>query len=136
MNTTRRLGIVAALAAAGALSGCVVSVHGDYDHDTAGTRLVGTLGMEDLVAANKSVRLGMSRDEAVGLYPPDLATLRGQTTWNGHAVEEWQVAARLRDGATTFERWLYFVDDALVELNDSSVDWRERPDVRSAWGLD
>ena len=136
MNTTRRLGIVAALAAAGALSGCIVSVHGDYDNDHAGTRLVTKFGMEDLVEANKDVRLGMTREEAIACYPAELVTLRGQTQWNGHEVEAWQVAAWQKNASTRFERWLYFVDDALVDLHDGEVEWRHSPEVQAAWGLD
>lgn len=136
MSITRRLGTVAALAAAGALTGCIVSVDADYDHDRAGTRLVSKTGMQELVEDNKDVRLGMSRDEAIACYPAEFATLRGQTTWSGRSLETWQVAAWQKESSNRFERWLYFVDDSLVELSDERVGWRDNPDVRASWGLD
>lgn len=110
---------VAGMGVAMALAGCSVTVHDHYDTPRGdGPRTVSAEAFGDVVAANRRVRLGMSQSEALGQYPADLLTLRSSMRVEGSLVEEWQAYALRRDGASSFERWLYFVDGRLEELRD------------------
>ncbi len=123
-------GLLAATATLG-MTGCVVAVGNRGSTPPTRVRTVSGSEMSHLLAANREARLGMRRTEALRVYPPELITLRENRRFRGAELHVYQVRAQERSGSATFERWLYFIDDRLVELSDTrlDLDQGERIDV-------
>lgn len=117
-------GILLAASTLATLPGCIIAVDGDgHDWDHHGWNQVERHELQDLVAMNREAKLGMSKAEALGLYPDELTSLRGSAVDQGHEIEVWSVTAVARNGNASFSRWLCFYDDTLVELSEDRVDW-------------
>lgn len=127
----RTLGLVA-VAAAGLLStGCIFVAGGSRTYHSASP--VTAVQMEDMIARTRDLRVGMPREDALGLYPGDRLNLKSSTTADGHVFEEWQVEAYSRSGDIHFRRYLYFADGKLAAFSDSRVEYRENPEVLRGW---
>jgi len=123
------------LASLASLTGCIVSVkssdHHAYASDTH--RVVSAPAFASLVECNKNVRLGMTRDETLAQYPADLVTKFDAAQYDGRRLEVWQVYAYSDAKNAKFERWLYFVDDSLVEMSRSEIDYTDDPATLDRW---
>jgi len=118
-------------------SGCVV---------VTGTRIYGSdyiaeryytneEGMNEIVAANKKVRLGMSQAEVMSIYPDRLASLMSSATVEGENIEEWRVQAyegTRKHVKSRFVRWLYFSNGELVRMSPDRTDLWTIPEGYSA----
>jgi len=117
------------------LSGCVVSVgnkgYSKYDSDSR--RVVTKAQFEQVVESNKLVYLGMPEADVLATYPADLLTKFETASYDGRDLEVWQVRAATRNGDYSFQRWLYFVDNSLVEMARNEVDYREEPATLERW---
>jgi len=115
------------------LSGCIIST------DIGGTKYarsrteISSAHLDEVVAANNRVRLGQHKDEVLSRYPAEILTLKSSSKIEGAVVEEWRADAVSRDGDLYFRRYLYFVDDVLVELSDDRIDYHEDYDTTSRW---
>lgn len=134
MAGTRTIGAVGALAAAGLLNGCIF-VSNTTSGYKGNTRAVSKTEMVEVMDANNRVRLGMTLEEALESYPQRLVTLRSSASIDDHTIEVYQVAAYQSNGASRFERWLYFVDGKLVEVSDVELDWRGNEGLLLNWGV-
>ena len=137
MSTKKTLSLIALTVAYAALAGCVVAIGNEgYTSGPQGERwYVDEHGMNALVATNKDLELGMSRREALDLYPDRLSTLVSAATVDGRHVEEFRIQAyegRPRKVSSTFRRWLYFVDGTLVRVSSEPIDYTESG-VVSGW---
>ncbi len=112
------------------LPGCIsVRVPATYD----GSRSVSNAQFEEIVVSNQKVRLGMSRDEVLGLFPAEALTLKSTASIDGSVVEEWQSLAIRRDWSNTFERWMYFVDGRLAQMSDNRIAYDAKRDYVERW---
>ncbi|MEZ6243363.1 MAG: hypothetical protein R3B57_09995 [Phycisphaerales bacterium] len=131
----RTLTVAALLATLSLFAGCIVSVKSNdtrsYTSDTH--RVVSGPVFTNLVECNKNVRLGMSQDEVLAQYPADLVTKFDAAEYDGRILEVWQVYAYSQAKNAKFERWLYFVDDSLVEMSRSEIDYTEHPEALERW---
>lgn len=114
------------------LPGCIIAVDGGDHVDHHGWNQVEKHELQDLVAMNREAKLGMSKGEALGLYPDGLTSLRGSAIDQGHQIEVWSVSAVTRNRNASFSRWLCFYDEQLVELSEDRVNWNDE-DTRSRW---
>lgn len=113
------------------MTGCVVAVGNRGSSTPTRVRTISGGEMSTLLAANREARLGMRRTEALQVYPAELITLRENRRLRDAELHIYQIRAQERSGSATFERWLYFIDDRLVELSDArlDLDQTERIDV-------
>jgi len=122
----RSLGTAALAATLLVSAGCVV-VTGSRTYSSAYPTeryFVSEEGMTDVINANKRVRLGMSRDEAMANYEDRMATLMSSADIEGVYVE-WRVQAyegTRKHVKSRFIRWLYFSDDELVRMSPDRID--------------
>jgi hypothetical protein len=135
MNTTMRTAIGLGLASLALMSGCVVAVgnKGYTKLDADSNRVVSRSQFEQVVEANKSIHLGMSRETVLATYPADLLTKFETGHHDGRELEVWQALAMTRNGDRSFQRWLYFVDGSLVEMSRQEVDYRNQPETLQRW---
>lgn len=140
MSTRRRAVIpfaAIALAALMAPAGCVFVAGNSFSEGPDAERwYVDEAGMTSLVNTNKSLRLGMTRDEAIALYPARFTTLMSSSTIADRHVEEWRVDAyegTRRNVRAHFRRWLYFADGRLVRFGEERFDYLNHPDVVANW---
>jgi len=103
------------------LSGCVVAVGNRTSTAPTQVRTVSSDEMTRLLAANRDAQLAMSREEALSVYPPELVSLREARVVRTSTLHVYQIRAQERRGASVFERWLYFVDNKLVEISDERI---------------
>ena len=89
--------------------------------------------MGELVASNRGLALGMSKGEALGLFPAEYATLKSSTRVDGRVVEEWRVQAYQKRKNLVFRRWLYFVDGELVEFGDGRLSYSAENGLPGHW---
>lgn len=89
--------------------------------------------MTDLISRTRTLRVGMSRDEALAVYPAQYMNLKSSTSDAGHVFEEWQVEAYDDSDDVYFRRYLYMADGRLAAFSDSRIDYREHPEVMSGW---
>jgi hypothetical protein len=135
MRIPRRLAVPVLAAVVPLLSGCYISVK-EYSVEGSSSSVSGD-EMRTLIEANKGLRLGMSRDDALSRYPAGTQTLLSSATMDGRRIEEWRVQATSRrrhsDPYMSFRRYLYFADDRLVEFGDSRVDYQANPARAREW---
>lgn len=127
---TRALAI-AALAASTLCTGCIFVGSSDSTRNNA-VRITRPQ-MDDLIAQTRQLRVGMSRDEALALYPAEHLNLKSSTTAEGSVFEEWQVEAYARSQDVYFRRYLYFANNTLAAFSDSRLDYRDNQDVLRGW---
>lgn len=125
----------AALSMAGLSAGCVVAVgnRGYSDRDVAAARAVQPTRFDALLAESRDLSLGMSRHEALAGFPADLTTLVAARRENGRSLEVYQIAAYEKRSGAEFARWLYFIDNELVEVSPRSVKWETDPERQRNW---
>lgn len=139
MTTTTTILGAGALALAITLSGCVVAIgnRGYPDGPDNERWYVGSDQMRVLVNDNKTLRLGMTKADALAIYPDDLTALMSSARVGDKVVEEWRVQAY--EGTrtkvkTSFHRWLYFSDAELVRFSESRIDYVSDPALIGAGG--
>jgi hypothetical protein len=89
--------------------------------------------MTGLIATTRDLRVGMMRDEALGLYAPEHLNLKSSTTSDGLVFEEWQVEAHSDRHDRYFRRYLYFADGRLAAFSDERISYRENGDLMRSW---
>ena len=89
--------------------------------------------MRDLVARTRTLRVGMSREEALGAFPAECLNLKSSTTDGGSVFEEWQVEAFNDKDDVYFRRYLYLANDRLAAFSDTRIDYRENPELMRGW---
>lgn len=135
MNTTLRTAVGFGLVSLALMSGCVVAVgnRGGAHFDTDSNRVVTRAQFEDVIEANKTIHLGMPREQVLATYPADLVTKFETGHYEGRELEVWQARAVTSNGDRSFQRWLYFVDASLVEMARHEIDYRDDPDTLRRW---
>ena len=139
MSTINTLLGAGAIAIAMATAGCVVAVgNSSYPSGPDSDRwYVESDQMRTLVDDNKRLELGMTKAEALGLYPGDLTTLMSSARVEDTTVEEWRVQAyegTRKRVKTSFRRWLYFADGELVRFSEDRIDYVGSPDALNLGG--
>lgn len=134
---TRSLALLALTVVYTSLAGCIVAIGNDgYASGPEGERwYVDEHGMTDLVGSNKDIELGMTRREALSLYPDRLSTLMSAATIDGRHIEEFRIQAyegKPKKVTSTFRRWLYFVDGELVRISSEKIDYTQ-PGAVEGW---
>ncbi len=127
----RTLGLVAVIAAGLLSTGCIF-VGGGSRASTTASRVT-PAQVEDMIGRTRGLRVGMPREDALGLYPAEHLNLKSSTTAEGGVFEEWQVEAYSRTNDVYFRRYLYFADGSLAAFSDSRVEYRENPEVLRGW---
>lgn len=139
MSTTRQaFGTAGVIAFSLCLGGCVIAVgNRGYPSGPNNERYyVQDDEMVSLVSTNKHLELGMDRDDALALYPPELTTLMASAKVDDRIIEEWRVQAyegSRKNVRTTFHRWLYFADGTLVRFSEERIDFANHPSVVQGW---
>lgn len=131
MNTYTKAVAVSSLLALGA-AGCSISVNDGYS-ESSRSSTISESGMSELVASNRGLELGMSKAEALALYPSDYATLKSSSKVEGRVVEEWRVQAYQKRKSLVFRRWMYFVDGELVEFSDARLSYSAAGGLPAHW---
>ena len=75
----------------------------------------------------------MPRADALDLYPGRFLSLMSSAFIDGRRVEEWRADAVSRDRRSRFTRYLYFVDNQLVEFSSSRMDYRKNRPLLDQW---
>jgi len=133
MNTAIKAGAVSSLLALSlAAGGCSISIGDEYSVASRSSS-ISESGMHELVASNRGLELGMSKEEALGLFPDDYATLKSSSRIDGRVVEEWRVQAYQKRKRLVFRRWLYFVDGELVEFSDDRLSYSAAGGLPEHW---
>jgi len=133
MNTHAKAVAVSSLLALSLVAGgCSISVNEGYS-DGARSSTISESRMGELVASNRGLSLGMSKGEALGLFPVEYATLKSSSKVDGHVVEEWRVQAYNKSKRVLFRRWLYFVDGELVEFGDGRLGFSAESGLPAHW---
>ncbi len=89
--------------------------------------------MSELVASNRGLELGMTKGEALPLFPAEYATLKSSSRVEGRVVEEWRIQAYQKRKNLVFRRWLYFVDNELVEFSDARLSYSATGGLPQHW---
>ncbi len=139
MSITRNtIGTFGVLALSFALGGCVIAV-GNRGYTTGPDNeryYVEADSMRTLVDSNKQLTLGMSKADALALYPGDLCTLMSSAKVSDKVVEEWRVQAyegSRQNVKTSFRRWLYFSDGELVRFSEERIEFASNPSLVESW---
>ena len=124
--------LAAALAsAAGTLGGCISINGGGGNSDI---NKVSGREFDQIVESNKLLSIGMSKREALEVYPGEVLTLRSSAVVGDSLVEEWQVIANKRGSNLSFSRWLYFVEGRLATFGDDrQPGWKSSPELIGDW---
>lgn len=132
-NRSVRLAPLALLLIAVPLSGCIsISSTSAPRHRGDVTRASST-EMNQLVESNKGLEIGMPRADALDLYPGRFLSLMSSAFIDNRRVEEWRADAVSRDRRSRFTRYLYFVDNRLVEFSSSRMDYRKNRPLLDQW---
>ena len=93
--------------------------------------------VEKVRQTSAQMDVGTSKDDVLQAYKGAGQYRLSSTSHKGHQVEEYKIEAyhdddwnRSRDQVIQF---LYFVDDALVEISDSRVNYRENAAILDRW---
>ena len=91
----------------------------------------------DIRTDSQSLRIGMTKKEALGTFDRGNKVMLGTTAIGDASVEEWKVEAyhdddwaKQRDLFVTF---LYFVNGRLVDVSDKRLAPRDNPDLVDRW---
>jgi len=120
-----------------ALGGCIIStdIGGGSKYTRARTE-VSDYKLDEIVASNTRVRLGQPKHDVLATYPAETLTFKSSIKQDGSIIEEWRTEAVSRSNDVYFRRYLYFVDDRLVEMSDDRIDYREDPRYLDRWLTD
>jgi hypothetical protein len=134
ITTTSAAGLIASSIAAG---GCVVAVgNSNYPGPDSERYYVDQDEMRSLVNQNKQLRVGMTKGEALAIYPSDLTTLMSSAKVGETIVEEWRVRAyegSRKHVKNRFDRWLYFSDGKLARFSEDRIEYADNPAIVESW---
>lgn len=128
--------IVAVAAGIAALAGgCVVAVgnRGFDERGAAAAREVRAPEMDALLASTRELTLGMTKHDALSVFPAELASLVATSRENGRVLEIYRIAAYEKRSGASFTRYLYFVDGELAEVAGDRIRWQTDPERQRAW---
>lgn len=99
----------------------------------------GSMSSSDLdrvrIAAD-GVATGTPKAEVLKSVQPANTVKLGSAEIEGVSVEEWKVEAfhdKNKSGRDLFVRFFYFADSKLVDVSDTRVPFREKPELVKAW---
>ncbi|MEM1330344.1 MAG: hypothetical protein AAGG07_07270 [Planctomycetota bacterium] len=111
--------------------GCVVAI--GNGSESGKLNRVSTSEMDELVRAQQTLEIGMSKDEVISGFDTDLVTLMSSARYEGRDIEEWRVYAYDKRRKVRFQRWVYFVDGKLVQFGDERVEYEQWEQIRQRW---
>lgn len=87
--------------------------------------------------AQQKVSVGVPRDAALAAFPAGNKIRLSSAQIGGVEIEEWKVEAFYDDNSKKsrdlFVSFLYFADGKLVDMSDSRIDFRSRPEIVKSW---
>lgn len=93
--------------------------------------------LQRIEASGQKLRVGMSRDEALGTFEKGNKISLSQSMMQGVSIEEWKIEAyhdddwnKVRD---QYIKFLYFANGKLVDVSNTRIDYRENPVVVDNW---
>lgn len=86
--------------------------------------------------AADGVATGTPKSEVLKKLKPANTVKLGSAEIDGVSVEEWKAEAfydKNNSGRDLWVRFLYFVDNRLVDVSDTRVPFREKPELVKSW---
>ena len=87
--------------------------------------------------SQENLKIGMSKDEALGLFKKGSTTRLAATSLGEDSVEEWKVEAYHDDDwnkeRSMFVTFMYFMNDRLVDISDARLVYRDNADLVQRW---